>query len=67
MLGTHILVHCHRGGTALINWVRVFLEYRNVVVLVPKREGACLMSMLQSTRLSISKEQSIKPHALELL
>ena len=68
MLGTHILVHCHFGGTALMNWVLWFLGVpHNVVVLVPKREGACLMSMLQSTPLSISKEQSNQPHPLEVL
>ena len=51
-----------------MNWVRWFLGVpRNVVVLVPKREGACLMSMLQSTLLSISKEQPIQPHILEVL
>ena len=68
MLGTYIIVHCHCGGTALLNWVRWFLGVpHNVAVLVPEREGDCLMRMLQSTLLSISKEQSIQPHPLEVL
>ncbi len=68
MLGTHIIVHCHCGGTALMNWVLWFLGVpHNVAVLVPEREGACLMSMLQFALSSISKEQSIQPHPLEVL
>ena len=51
-----------------MNWVRWCLGVpHNVAALVPTREGACLMSMLQSTLLSSSKEQSIQPHPLEVL
>ena len=51
-----------------MNWVRWFLGVpHNVVVLVPKREGACLMSMLQSTLLSMSKELPSPSQPLEVL
>ena len=51
-----------------MNWVRWFLGVlHNVVVLFLEREGACLMSMSQSTLLGISKEQSVRPHHLGVL
>ena len=40
---------------------------RNVVVIAPKREGDCLMSMLQPTPVEHLKQHPIQPHPLEVL